>query len=315
MKMTPLKAVGGLIVACGLLVSGAATAHEGTDRPVKATSDAEISVAKDNGYLAWVRFGPRSKHINVFVQTPNGKRLQVNPKGTDAQLGAISGKHLIYSEYLRREDGSPYHFRIRIHNLKTHKTRTPSKLNSPGRFEYFPGLSGNRAMFGEEDRRAGKRRLVIVNMKTGKRNVIASVPIRDYIQPGQIRGKFTAWIQWRNKTRPGSKSRLYVHEKGVGSRGVGPGTSYMWSPSVSRDGTAYAVLAATKGCGHNTRWARFEHGKYSKPHVLFDIRDGYDSTRSYATFENHRTVVYHERSRCKHLTTGSDIFKIKDIHS
>ena len=291
--------------AVALALAGAPSgAAPGVDEPVIATKRGESQVAASESFIAWdANTRARPNHFDVFARRRGGgDRFKVNARGTEGLLGGIDDGVLVYQQFR----GSPGSGRsdLKLFDLGERTRRSVPGVNT-GAWEYLPSKSGARVLFGRFG--GGRNRVLLANLRKGRTRVLASAGSRAQFQPGQVNGNFATWLEWR----PGSRSRVHRLDIRTGDvRRVPNERWFDWAPSVTDDGTVYFGRTGRR-CGSNARLMRWVPGRGT--HEVVDFPRRIDISDSYVhETDDGKLHVFHNRLRCRNLSTGGDIWRVVD---
>jgi hypothetical protein len=131
------------------VVARAAIAAVGLAWPAEANLPGQVPVRAGNvneivGFINSAWFGSSQASTrnpsewDLYAQPVGGAPVRVNPAGTTAFGGGITGNTIVY---IAVSPGA--HFAIRLLDLSTHATTDLAQLNAPGSDEVVPWSSGN----------------------------------------------------------------------------------------------------------------------------------------------------------------------------
>ena len=306
--------ISGLIASLVLsLLAGTAFAAGG-NTAVRATAAAETQAVANANYFAWTRSSPRRPtNLDVFLESPSGHVRKVNREGTRAALGGISRGRLVYQEYTR--EPGPETSKIRIYDLGSRRTRTPPRLNSSRAWEYLPSIWRHWVVMGVQlpNRPA---RIVLVNLKTGRRRVIDEAVVGGYLEPGQINAGKVVWTEWTNEKRRPSVLQEYRIGSRVRHQDAIPGYEWEYAPAVGSNRSIY-FWEFGRRCQSRARLYRQTSAKRSytsAPDVILRLPSG--ARPSYATYvyrnRHGRLRVLYGKVPCKTREPRGDIFELND---
>lgn len=119
-----------------------------TQIPVLTGLGDQADPAASGSTLAWAQGRPdRNCCYTEYVRVGSAPRVRVNPPGTTAGPGGISGMTLVYRQATRRNPGSGD---IRFYDIAAQRSSTaPAGWNTTAA-EINPTISGNLVLFGRE---------------------------------------------------------------------------------------------------------------------------------------------------------------------
>ena len=236
--------------------------------------------------------------------------MRVNPPGTEAFGGGISGSTLVFEQ---RGAGLG---NLRFYDIPTKTTSAPPAGWNTKEDEYSPTISGRLILFGREtsgrdiiylgDRSTG------VLQRLGGRRIVTNQGSLAW--PGQVNGNYAVWTQCRNREVACNVVRYDIATK---AKTTIPNTfargRFQWDPSVTSTGTVY-FIHDSRVCGHRARLVRTPlHGPST---VVVHFKPGYDVLPPFffgSTFADDSAgppVIYYSRVNCS--TANSDIYKVVD---
>jgi hypothetical protein len=268
-----------------------------------STSLSEEGGAQKGPWLAWMESDapnlspPRSTTRVLVRNTRSGEVERVNPRGTFAETGDISGGRL-YFQLIGRNRSS-----IASLELTTHRLVLLPRFVNQGRWAWRPSVSGRWLLFGEIDYAAGRYAIVAADLRKRTRRVVAAVAGHAaYAAPGQVSGDWATWI-----TCPGNKCNVHRLNLRTWVEADAPGASVVglprYGPSVAPDGTVY-FGQSTPVCGASKimRWSRG-----NRLETVATLADGTAFQYSYVNTERGRTRLLYDAVACdKHAL--SDIY-------
>lgn len=202
----------------------------------------------------------------------SGEVIRVNPPGTFAESGDVSG-HRVYFQLIRRGRSS-----IAAFDLETRKLTVLPRFVNRGGWAWRPTVSGARLLFGEIDYAIGRYAIVVADLRARTRRLVAVVDGHAaYAAPGQINGSWATWTEC-----PDNKCNVYRVDLRSGTPVAAPARragTLRYGPSVSPDGTVYFGQATTVcEASKIVRWGR--NGDLT---TVVDLPDGTAFQYSYVT--------------------------------
>lgn len=280
-------------------------------------SDApERQAVTHDGYWAWIKSTPKAGW-QLYLRSPKGKVRHVNRPGTEAMLGALAGRRLVYREYTRKRST------IRFMDLRTgRKWDAPPAINRRRTAESWPVMSSDWLVVTRFNPRRFEISVVAHNFRTKRTKVVFRSgagygEYLPYIQPGQMSGRYLPLVVWYR----GSRSTLQIHDLKTGvSDVIYDFDDYLWAPSIREDGTVYAI-ASGDHCGARVRLVRYNADPVDPLYhsdgavLLHKLGDGFDSfnTQTYVDAAGKQRVLF-QRSSCSNRRS-SDIWSYEDMVS
>jgi hypothetical protein len=293
-------------VTAMFLMAGAHSASAATVGPVRARAGFdEFNASAGSGFFSWAAASKaHPAHYDTFVLA-NGRRIKVNPAGTEAFGGGIDGNVLVYTQF-RPEDGND----IKLFDLATRTRRNLPDVNTNA-LEDHPTISGDWILF-TRGARGKSTRVLLYNRATGQTRRIAAVTgAHKFVYSGQLNGNLAVW----GKVTPaGEDVFLYDIETTAKERIPRPAAVFaQYNPAVTEDGTVYFQRSGNR-CGGNVRIMRKPVDKPSKRLVRLAPRA--DGGYMYAQGKpDGSTVVFFNRRKCASADETADnswdIYKIQ----
>jgi hypothetical protein len=229
----------------------------------------------------------------------SGDPIRVNPAGTFAETGDISGGRL-YFQLIRRNRSS-----IATFDLATRRIAVLPRFVNQVRWAWRPSVSGRWLLFGEIDYAAGRYAIVAADLRAHARRVVAAVAGHAaYAAPGQVNGEWATWTAC-----PGNKCNVHRLNLRTGVEASAPGASVVgllrYGPSVAPDGTVYFGQSTTVcGASKILRWSRS-----NSLETVATLPDGTGFQYSYVSAAPGRTRLLYDAVACdKHAL--SDIYAL-----
>jgi hypothetical protein len=287
--------------------SGAKRGFPG-ERVLASTRLSEEGAAEKGRWLVWMESGapnpapPRSATRVLVRDARSGEVVRVNPPGTFAETGDISGGRL-YFQLIRRNRSS-----IATFDLTTRRVVVLPGFVNRGRWAWRPSVSGNWLLFGEIDYAAGRYAVVAADLRARTRRVVAAVAGHAaYAAPGQVSGEWATWTAC-----PGNKCNVHRLNLRTGVEANAPAAAVVglprYGPSVAPDGTVYFGQCTTVcGASKIVRWSRG-----SRLETVATLRDGTAFQYSYVNTARGRTRLLYDAVACdKHAL--SDIYALSPL--
>ena len=297
---------GRLGAAVGLLVVGlvgvaTAWATLVTPEPVVTAKGRQIhaSAALAGAYLAYSQSRPSSfGSFDVYVKPAGRRRYKVNKRG-QAFAGGIDGTTLIWQRVRNGQSD------LRLFDLASHARSIPAGVNTR-RYEFWPTISGDWILYGQNWRGGSNSRVILHNTNTSETRILderVNLP-HTRVTPGQVNGDYATW-ETINDRKLVLDVFLYQISTATTTRLPRPTGKLQYSPSVTADGTVFYVRSGL-GCGHDVL-REYAAGVDTPVAVL---PRGYDVfTNTFAVDEGGVvTSVYFDRVQCS--TGKSHIYKI-----
>lgn len=227
------------------------------ERLLASTRVSEEGATEKGRWLAWMESDapnlspPRSATRVLVREGRSGAAIRVNPPGTFAETGDISGGRL-YFQLIRRNRSS-----IATFDLRTRRIMILPRFANQGRWAWRPSVSGRWLLFGEIDYAAGRYAIVVADLRAHARRVVAAVAGHAaYAAPGQVSGEWATWTAC-----PGNKCNVHRLNLRTGIEARAPQASVVgllrYGPSVAPDGTVYFGQSTTVcGASKILRWTR-----------------------------------------------------------
>jgi hypothetical protein len=298
-----------LLVAAFLVsAAGAATGAEA----VKTTKKNEVGPAASGDWLAWSASRQREvSPFDLYARRGSGHTFKVNPYGTQAYAGGISGTKLLY-QLIR----GPFALRsdLRIYDLaKRSHGRLPRGVNTD-RWECCGTIAGDWILYSRGRTFTGSTQLVLLrNLVTGEQRVLDTLRNKKgLLSAGQIHGSFAVWT----KCDPYPQCRIIRYEvtsATATSLEIVPG-KVAYAPSIGPTGTVYYVRS-NRGCGKHVELVK--NAVEGGAEVIYSFPAGQDVDVTYAGDRGGAaappliTPVYFDRELCRKHTW--DIFRVTDV--
>jgi Tol biopolymer transport system component len=249
-----------------------------------------------SGYVGWSQDSVRDlNHYDLYLRTPDGRTVKVNPAGTQAFGGGIDGNTMVYEQFTKRNDD------LWIVDLTTMaQTRlAPTVTSSP---EWEPTISGDWILFARTTSRSTL--VLLYNRATGEVRQLASLTAaHQYVYPGQVNGNYAVWGK---TTRRSQQVYLYDIAARRSTRLAQPSGRYQYDPAVTASGTVYFVRSRN-GCGESVVIYKQPLGGSAQP--IQRLRSGTDVNFTlYASTTNGQTQVLYSRLSCR--TKLGDVYAL-----
>ena len=172
------------LVVVGLVCAGTAWATLLTPEPVVTAKGRQIhaSAALAGAYLAYSQSRPSSfGSFDVYVQPAGTPRFKVNGRG-QGFAGGIDGTTLIWQRVRNGQSD------LRLFDLASHTRSVPAGVNT-GRYEFWPTISGDWILYGQNWRRGSNSRVILHNTNTSETRILDERVNRPgtRVRPGQVR--------------------------------------------------------------------------------------------------------------------------------
>jgi hypothetical protein len=300
----PALAVAALLAG----TAGAATSPQA----VKTTKKNEVGPAQAGEWLAWSASRQRDvSPFDLYARQGGGHAFKVNPYGTQAYAGGISGTKLLY-QLIR----GPFALRsdLRIYDLeKRSHGRLPQGVNTD-RWECCGTIWDDWILFSRGRAFTGSTQLVILrNLVTGEQRVLDALRNKKgLLSAGQIHGDSAVWT----KCDPYPQCQIIRYEVTTAtatSLQIAPG-KVAYAPSVGIDGTVYYVRS-NRGCGKHVELVK--NTISGSTEILYSFPAGQDVDVTYAGDRGDvdtppiLTRVYFDRELCR--SQKWDILRVNDI--
>lgn len=265
---------------------------------VRATKLDERSPVAGNGWVAWAQNSrARPNHYDAFVRRGRGKPAKVNPRGTQAFPGGITGGRLVYQEVTAAGDSD-----IRFYDLRARRRSSPAGVNS-AEWERNPRMSGNWLLFDRGPRPGasfvgGRASVRLRNLST-REEIVVDEDEAGRVVAGDIRGRYVTWKHERS-------IGLYdvAHRRTLDFRWLASFESSFGRPSVTADGTIYAAFWPEIACENSLVMVPRD----GDLEPLLDLRRGFAVRSTYAVTTRGRTSVYYDVAPCGR--DAGDIYRL-----
>ncbi len=208
-------------------------------------------------WFGWMESGtpnpiPPASRTIVYARPRGGRAFRVNPPGTYAQTGGLTGDTL----FVQIAGGLKSD--LAAVNLRTRALeRLPRLINTPA-WEWRPSASGRWLLFGRIHYETRTYDVLLANLRTRTVQKLSSVSGHAaYAAPGQVNGDYAVWIDC-----PDNHCRAYRYDirrrQTIAMPPLGGYHYAQFGPSVSRAGVVYFGLA--RDCD-GARLMRFDHGR------------------------------------------------------
>jgi hypothetical protein len=246
-----------------------------------------------SGYVGWSQDSVRDlNHYDLYLRTPDGRTVKVNPAGTQAFGGGIDGNTMVYEQFTKRNDD------LWIVDLTTMaQTRlAPTVTSSP---EWEPTISGDWILFARTTSRSTL--VLLYNRATGEVRQLASLTAaHQYVYPGQVNGNYAVWT--RCPPSPATCD-VYRYDIALKTKTLMPRSGQnLFGASVTAAGTAYYGREGF-GCGAGVELAKTTLA--GSTFVVYTFPGGADMGATYAVTmvpqpgDAELTRVYFERITCR----------------
>jgi hypothetical protein len=240
---------------------------------------------------------PRSS-TDVFVRRET-RILRVNPPGTHALTGGISGRSLVLQ--ISRGGRS----RLAIYDLGTRRLRYLPSFVNDGAWLWRPDVDGHRILYGAIV--PGRAAILayeirIADLHTRRVRVLLHLDGHaDYAAPGQLRGNWATWVSC-----PDNVCNVWRENLNTGRAESAPDPDHVshsqLGPSVDRYGVVYFGRAlASCGAGEIRRWDGL--------HSSLVLRLPAETALQYSYLAKDARTVYYDLVGCTR-TAKSDIYAL-----
>lgn len=305
--MHPTRLVA-VVLACAAAGCGGAS-HLSEDAPVRAARPVLTTAASEEGpaasgpWLAWMQstginpVPPRST-TDVFVRK-GARTLRVNPRGTYALTGGITGQSLVLQVTQRGRS------RLAVYDLATRRLRYLPSFVNDGSWLWRPDIDGHRILYGAiipGHAEISAYEIRVADLRTRRVRVLLHLDGHaDYAAPGQLRGNWATWVScpdnvcnvWRENIATG-------HPESAPD--PNPISHSQLGPSIDRFGVVYFGRAlASCGAGQIRRWDRHTDS------LILQLPA--DTAFQYSYLAKDTPTLYYDLVRCTR-TARSDIYSI-----
>jgi hypothetical protein len=301
------------------VVAVAAIAAVGLAWPAQASLPGQVPVRAGNvneivGFInpAWFGWSQTStqdpNEWDLYAQPIGGAPFRVNPPGTNAFGGGITGDTIVY---IVASPGG--HFALSLFDLSTHATTDLAQLNVPSSDEAVPWSSGNWIVF--ERIHGGNSSVFLFNRSTQRLLQLASatgkpsrasVQPQTSVQPDQVNGDYVTWTRF---TRAHADAFLYRISTGTTTRISAPGGDSQYWPAVTTNGTVYVGREKPgASCGGGVSIVRITPAHRQR--ILGTLSNAFDVGRMIAVANGNATDLYFDRADCK--TGAEHIYRLTD---
>jgi hypothetical protein len=277
--------------------------------PVRAGNVNEILGFVNSAWFGWSHTSARDPNEwDLYAQPVGGAPFRINPAGTTAFGGGITGNTIVYIVASPGAD-----FGLRLFDLSTHATTDLAQLNVTGSDEAVPWSSGSRIVF--ERIHGGKSSVFLFDRSTQQLLLLASatgepsptsVQPQTSVQPDQVNGDYVTWSRF---TRTHADAFLYRISTGTTTRIAAPGGDSQYWPAVTSNGTVYVGREKPGvSCGGGVSIVRITPDHRQR--VLATMSNAFDVGRMIAVANSNATDLYFDRANCR--TGAEHIYRLTD---
>ena len=300
-----VAALATVIGAVGLVATGVAYSQL-TQIAVLTGPSNQWYVTAEGNTLAWSRYGPTNHLFNAFVRIGSGPVARVNPAGTQAYVGGLTGDRLIYQQIRYGQSD------LRFYNVVSHTYGVVPAGWNTSLTEYAPTISRHYVLFGRFNERTGEHWVFLGDLTTGHLKLLASLTgtLVDEV-PGQVNGNYATWTSCINVN---VECDVYEYNIATGNATRVSNTfatgKFQYASSVTSTGTIYLVHSAsfTRPCGEHATINKRALGAART--VIVSLAHGLDVGVSFADNSNGTPNVYYSRLVC--AAGQADLYKVVD---
>ena len=272
-------------------------------RPLVATSANESQPFGHGGALVWTdaRREFPLLHLglgDVRLRLADGRTLRMNPRGTLAAAGGLTGRLLVLA--VVRGGNSD----LVLVDRATHRTRPLQRVNTPT-WEWRGTLSRNRLLFGRIEFSAHRFEIALADLGSGRVRILDTVEGHAaYAEPGQIAGRYAVWARC-----PDNLCSIVRYDLATGRVVRAPNdaaySNPVYAPSVDAGGVVYYARSKLR-CGSGV--TLFYWKPPSRPVTLARLPAGFDIRFSSTESIPGGTRVLFDRVDCARKT--ADVYAV-----
>ena len=274
-------------------------------RPLVATSANESQPFAQGGALVWTdaRREFPLLHLglgDVRLRLTDSRTLRMNPRGTLAAAGGLSGRLLVLT--IVRGGNSD----LVLADRAAHDTRPLQRVNTRA-WEWRGTLLQNRLLFGRIEFSAHRFQIALANLGSGRVRILDTVEGHAaYAEPGQIAGRYAVWARC-----PDNLCSIVRYDLATGRIVRVPNeaaySNPIYAPSVDARGAVY-YARSTLRCGSGVELLRWTPG--SRPATVALLPAGFDVRFSSTESIPGGTRVLFDRVDCARKT--ADVYAVDD---